>query len=161
MFNIRQGVFRLLMRRFRYGMLSQLDLKEFVQDLLLRDPQVAQILIFLPERKEMLSFRRARGSVFQLHFPVSFEARRHFDRIGEILKTRNIESNLETRVYARKPRGFLLIDIHEDSDTAFEIIKAVLQGLFLLNDDDKVEVYYTIDSANLERFRTKTNSTTL
>jgi len=155
MLNVRLHIIRLFSKRFRYKNVSQSDLNEFINELLFNSPDWANFLIFLPDLKEIFGFRRAQGTVFQLHFPISLKARLYYEEIKTLLKKQGIDSDIEDRVYGKKTRRFLLIDIQQNVEVAYEIIRVVLQELFSLKADSRVEVYYTIDSPSLKKFKSK------
>jgi len=155
MLNIRLHLSRFFLKRFCYGLVSSLELKEFLNDLLLKAPDWANFLIFVPEVREIFGFRRINDTVLQLHFPISLKARLYYEEIKTLLKKQGIDSNIEDRIYGKKTRRFLLIDIQQNIEVASEIIRIVLQELFSLKADSKVEVYYNIDSPQLKKFKVK------
>jgi hypothetical protein len=155
MLNLRLIFARFIMKRFRYGLISQLDLKEFIQDILFSTSSEAVVQIVIPKLKEIFGFRRAQGTIFQIHFPISRNARLYYENIKVLLEKHGIDSNLEVRVYGKKPRGFLLIDIQQNAEVAYKIFRIILQEHFSLRADNEVEVYYNIDSPQLKEFKSK------
>jgi len=155
MLNIRLYLSRFFLKRFRYGMVSQLDLKEFLCALLLSSSDLAGIFIVVPELKEIFGFKRSQGTGFQLNFPISPKALLYYDEIKIFMDRHGINSNYEVRIYGKRKKGFLSIDAQHNIEVASEIIRIVLQELFSLKADSRVEVYYTIDSPQFKKFKVK------
>jgi len=130
---------------FTHKNISQEALIKFLEILLFRGYDTGRLFITIPKDKRFLQFSKYidEGSSVGLRFdfPLAEWSRNYYEPLRTALVKAGFEFNTERTGNDKMPE-FTVIDLKQDLKSALALAQLVLQEIYELNRNDRVELYF-------------------